>query len=167
MYSTPEELIAAFGLKELSHLATPQEYPPVPETLLSLTIFGGDRSEFTEEQILAADETLTTLQQALEFGQKEINSYVNCHYLLPLPTETVGANPLKERCNDIARYRLAKNYPSEEITKRYEDAKIWLRDIASGRAILLEPSNDTDSIEPQMNKVLVGRGRSCFDWSGY
>jgi phage gp36-like protein len=70
------------------------------------------------------------LQRALDDATSEIDSYVlAASYSLPLASVPIV---LREKCNDIARYRLDKWRNREDVRRRYEDALLWLQNLAKG-----------------------------------
>jgi len=74
------------------------------------------------------------LQRALDDATSEINSYIlAASYDLPLASVPIV---LREKCNDIARYRLDKWRNREDVRRRYEDALLWLQNLAKGLASL-------------------------------
>ena len=84
------------------------------------------------------------LQRALDDATSEIDSYVMAaSYTLPLVSVPIV---LREKCNDIARYRLDKWRNREDVRRRYEDALLWLQNLAKGLTSLGADSSG-DSIE--------------------
>jgi len=77
--------------------------------------------------------------RALADADEEINGYLRGRETLPLASVPAV---LKRVACDIARYRLFGISAPEEVRKRYEDARAWLRDVASGRVVLFEPTSD-------------------------
>jgi len=72
-------------------------------------------------------------QRAVDDASSEMDSYLASRYHLPL---TVTPAVLKVVCADIARFLLYKDQPLEEVRKRAEDARAWLKDLAKGYASL-------------------------------
>lgn len=76
--------------------------------------------------------------QALQDGTEEADSYVAARYTLPLPSVP---EPLSRAVCDIARFRLYKDRPTEQVTYRYERTIKWLEQLAAGKVLLtFEPS---------------------------
>jgi phage gp36-like protein len=74
------------------------------------------------------------LQRALDDASSEIDSYLlAASYTIPLTSAPIV---LREKCNDIARYRLDKWRNRDDVRRRYEDALIFLRDLSKGLASL-------------------------------
>jgi len=72
-------------------------------------------------------------QRAIDDASSEMDSYLATRYRLPLPSEPPV---LLVVCADIARFILYKDAPLEEVRKRAEDARAWLKDLAKGFANL-------------------------------
>lgn len=72
-------------------------------------------------------------QRAVDDASSEMDSYLASRYRLPL---TAAPVVLKVVCADIARFILYKDQPLEEVRKRAEDARTWLKDLAKGYASL-------------------------------
>lgn len=89
------------------------------------------------------------VDDALQDASEEIDSYLHGIYTLPLPNTP---NNLSRICCDIARYRLYFQQPTEEVTKRYDDAVKFLQRVQDGKATLaiLDENNDvTDTVAPR------------------
>jgi phage gp36-like protein len=82
------------------------------------------------------------VSRALDDATDEINVYIAKKYSLPLPSVP---GVLKRLCTDIAFYRLSSNAASytEEKRERYKDAIKTLEHIASGKASLGLPVQQT------------------------
>lgn len=84
------------------------------------------------------------IARALNAASGEIDSYLAVRYIVPWETPD---ELLTQFCVDIALYRLAlsRDVLSEEHRRRYEDAIKHLKDIAAGRAALVQPvTNDAN-----------------------
>lgn len=104
---------------------------------------------------------LTAVDGALTSASDEIDSYLAVRYTLPL---TSAPGILKQRCVDIAVYRLALSADvlSDEHRKRYEDAVSHLRRIGEGKAALVLPAPasgngaDTADVSASAQPIVVG-----------
>ncbi len=106
MYATRVELVRRFGETEIASLE--------------------DR-DGTGLPVAAVSE------DALADAAQEANSYLGVRYPLPLPnvpTPVVGA------VCDIARFRLYKDRPTDEVKYRYEQALKWLTMLAAGKVTI-------------------------------
>lgn len=84
------------------------------------------------------------VQDAIQDASEEIDSYLAAKYTLPLPSTP---NNLKRLACDIARYRLYFQQPTEEVRKRYEDAKEFLKGVRDGRNVLAILDNQNQVTE--------------------
>jgi len=113
-YATQQDLIDRFGNDELLQLA--------------------DRD--LDDAVDAA-----VVDGALADADELINTYIRKQYKLPLAT---APDRLVKLAADIARYNLHEEVPTEHVTKAYDDALKFLKDIAAGRAEL-----DVAGVEPE------------------
>lgn len=96
-------------------------------------------------------------QRAIDDATSEMDSYLASRYGLPLPTVPPV---LLVACVDIARFLLYTNAPTEEVRKRAEDARTWLKDLSKGYANLALPA-DPPAAQPASftaNRRLFRRG---------
>ena len=160
-YATPQNLLDWFDAQELAQLATPKRYPVIDALLLELTVSGGDRSAYTPEEIEAADAALAVINEALDASDAIIDSYLGQRYELPLSQTQIDASPLPRYCGDLARYQLADDQEVETITKRYDRALRWLRDLADGKASIGagEPEQASGAVVISGPSRIFGRDR--------
>lgn len=93
------------------------------------------------------------LDRAMATADSEASSYVGAAYKLPLPSVP---DVLKTFTADIARYYLYDEQATEQVTKRYERAISWLKDVVRGVVNL----GFTDSAsEPAESSVVVVSSR--------
>lgn len=71
---------------------------------------------------------------ALSDASEEIDTYIGVKFSLPLPSVP---EPLVRACCDVARFRMYKDRPTEEVKYRYERTIKWLEQIAAGKAVLV------------------------------
>ena len=71
------------------------------------------------------------LRQALNAATAEIDLYLKVRYSLPLAPESIP-EILVQWCRDIARYRLDRTQPDDDVRVRYEDSIKGLGQVASG-----------------------------------
>jgi phage gp36-like protein len=83
------------------------------------------------DNVGAGDEAVTA--RALEDASEEVDSYVAVRYQTPLPSVPA---PLARAVCDIARFRLYKDRPTEEVKYRYERSVKWLEHLAAGKVLL-------------------------------
>lgn len=73
----------------------------------------------------------------LDNATSKINTYLANKYTTPITDVSDYLN--KVTC-DIARYYLHKDRATEQVTKNYNNAIMWLKDIATGKAVLTNNS---------------------------
>ncbi|HAE40568.1 MAG TPA: DUF1320 domain-containing protein [Candidatus Riflebacteria bacterium] len=73
------------------------------------------------------------IEQALSDAEAEINAYLASRYALPLAE--VPETLVRLTCN-IARYQLYGSSLTEEVTKRYNDAIAFLKNVSRGDAVI-------------------------------
>lgn len=128
-YATPAQLLERIGARELSQIATPDDYAVVSPDLMRATIDAADRSAWTAEETTAADIALVRIVAALESAEAEIDTYLRGRYALPL---AVVPRVLTDAAQDIARYNLYEDAVPEAVTTRYDNAVGRLRGIGAG-----------------------------------
>lgn len=95
------------------------------------------------------------LGRALADAEAEIDGYLAARYALPLPT----VPPLLARIAcDIARYRLWEDQASEEVRRRYEDARRLLEAIGRGVVSLGLPANLPPDQKPALSMAAAKSG---------
>ena len=116
------------------------------------------------------------LQQALDAASAEIDLYLQRRYLLPLDSlvpldpEDPMAVPvfpgiLVQWCRDIARYRLDRFQPADDVRRRYEDAIHGLNAIAQGRMDLFDQVGNQGSAKAiARDRVWDDAGLAGFGW---
>lgn len=103
-------------------------------------------------------------QRALDDAKAEIDGYLAARYKLPLPT--VPALLGRLAC-DIARYRLWEDLASEEVRKRYEDARRLLENLSRGTVSLGLPADLPDAQRPGLSLAAAKTGPApVFDRTG-
>ncbi len=84
-----------------------------------------------------------TSEQAISDAVEMVNGYIAVQYPLPLPVTT---EPVKRAVAVVARYYLYKDKPTEIVRLDYEDVMSWLKNIATGKAVLNFPVQDDQPI---------------------
>lgn len=109
-------------------------------------------SRFSTDEVTVLEQTVGTggVERALQDAAEEADSYVAVRYTVPLPSVPA---PLKVAVCDIARFRLYKDRPTEEVKYRYEQAIKWLKALARGEATLtftpgLSPEEEANIVSP-------------------
>lgn len=109
-------------------------------------------SRFSTDEVTVLEQTVGTggVERALQDAAEEADSYVAVRYTVPLPSVPA---PLKVAVCDIARFRLYKDRPTEEVKYRYEQAIKWLKSLARGEATMvftpgLSPDEEASIVSP-------------------
>lgn len=98
-----------------------------------ITRFGDDELTQLTDRVGAGAADAAAVARALTDAEAEIDGYLAARYRLPL----ASVPPLLTRLAcDLARYRLWSDLASEEVRRRYEDARRLLESLASGRVTL-------------------------------
>lgn len=153
MYVTLIQLAEIPGALELAQVASDSHKPVVAAELMELTLRDGDRSDFTAEEIEAADEARDRIEQAAREATGLVDGYIGKRYRLPLP------NPpkiLATWARSITRYKLHANRISDErtdpIARDYRDALKFLEQVAKGQFSLgLDDPEDAGAGEVRMD----------------
>ncbi|MFW2122496.1 gp436 family protein [Acinetobacter ursingii] len=95
----------------------------------------------------AMQTSVSSIADALQDADEEIDSYIAVKYQLPLPS--VPSTLKRVACN-IARYRLYFQRPTEEVENRYKAEIDFLKRVADGKAVLniLNESNQVTEEKP-------------------
>lgn len=133
-YATPDDLLTWYGADELAGLVQPDDLATLPAALLRATLAGDDRSAWSAEEQEAADLGVIRFENAIDHAGRLMDSYLGERYGLPLDTAVVAESPLPRLCGAIARHALWDDQPAEEVTRGFEQAMSWLREVAVGKA---------------------------------
>lgn len=98
---------------------------------------------------------IAVLGRALADADAEIDGYLATRYRLPLPA--VPAALARIAC-DIARYRLWEDLASDEVRRRYEDARRLLESIAKGTVSLGLPADLPPAQQPALSLAAAKSG---------
>lgn len=141
-YVTPSQLVTQFGPKELAVIARPDDAASkvrITGELLRLTVDGGDRSAFSQAERDKADAILARMADAISRASQLMDSYIQLRHTIPLSATMIAANPLSSICGAIVRFFLSDDFATDETRTRHEMAIRWLKDLAKGDAILVDP----------------------------
>lgn len=127
-YATVDDLIARFGEAELIQ-----------------------RTDRTLSGVMDA----AIAQRALDDASAEMDGYLAARYQLPLPT--TPALLARIAC-DIARYRLWEDMASDEVRRRYEDARRLLEAISRGTVSLGLPASLPPEQQPGLSLAAAKSG---------
>jgi phage gp36-like protein len=102
-------------------------------------------------------ENAAALGLALKDATDEINSYLAARYTVPLAAGAVLGTLTRTAC-DIARYRLYKDRPTDEVAERYKGAVRYLKDLASGTAQIIFDPPLTDEVKATAETPMTAYG---------
>lgn len=113
-----------------------------------IDLFGRDEVVQLTDRDGDNDPDTAYLDQVLADTDAEMDAYLRVRYALPL-----SATPVRLRAVacDIARYRLYPLAVPEAVRQRYEDSRMYLKDVAAGRAELdlaTPPDPSADAASP-------------------
>lgn len=104
-------------------------------TKIDFAKFFSDREALNLTDVDGAGEVnLDVLNNALSEASQEVDSYIGVRYPLPLPDVP---SVVKRATCDIARYRLYKDRPTDEVKERFKSTVAWLKDVSNGVAVLM------------------------------
>jgi phage gp36-like protein len=139
-YITPAQLIERFSPEELAQRAAP-EGTRVSGELFVLTVSGGDRSAYSEDEISAADQALNRVSKVVEDACALIDGYVETRLTMPLPEVP---RLLLQIAGDVFRYLIYDDQLDVEsiIERRYRNAIKLLEQIRDGKLSVGAPIED-------------------------
>jgi phage gp36-like protein len=93
--------------------------------------------------------------KAIATGTARINSYIGARYALPLATVP---DEIRTACENLARAELYTAELLDAVKAQRDDTIAWLRDIASGKAILDAPAPAAADSSQTGNTILFDGG---------
>ncbi|MGH1429760.1 MAG: phage protein Gp36 family protein [Neptuniibacter sp.] len=165
MYATVQEMTLQYGLNEIAQLLDDEE-GNISSELLQAEL-DGDASSFTAEEQAAITRALNRADQIIQQQMNFIDSRIS-RYPVPLNDSKARTTPVHTCCMALARAALADDGTnlSEQVSKDRDFWRTWLRDIASGKAVLpgLTPISLGSGTQQQR---LSGEVKSSVDWGAY
>jgi hypothetical protein len=73
VYLTAADLEPLPGAHEVAQVATPEHLDVVPAELMRLTLTGGNRDDWSDDQVAAADATLSRVNTAIADAEQIID----------------------------------------------------------------------------------------------
>lgn len=134
MYITPAQLADRPGARELAQVATRDRSSIVQDDLMEATLRGTDRSAWSADEIVVADDALARINEAIADAKGVIDGFLGRRYTLPLTNEFPVVTAWSRQ---ITRYMLHKDRISNEqtdpILRDYRDAMKMLQLTANGQ----------------------------------
>lgn len=119
--------------------------------------FGSDELDSLLEGNEAAQDA--AIARSLLDASEEADSYITMVYSPPFPNIP---RPLTSAVCDIARFRLYKDRPTENVKYRYEQAIKWLVLVSTGKARLtFDPVPEEPVVELPLAPAAVGGQARC------
>lgn len=162
LYATPEQVIQAFGLREVTqYLADEQSL--LTEQLLLDTMAGAWTGAPSLEEQAAATAALARLNRKIQTVSNTMDGYLRNAVSLPLSADDANAGTLNECCMALVRCGLADD--PDNSTERMEACcdtwRAWLKDVSRGVVQLVSPSGET---VPGKSRVRSGQAVSAYNW---
>lgn len=165
MYATVQEMTLQYGLTEIAQLLDDEEGNISP-TLLQAAM-DGDSTAYTQEEQDAMTRALSRADQIIQQQMTFIDSRIS-RYPVPLSDSNARTTPVHACCMALARAAFADDGTnlSESVAKDRDYWRQWLRDVASGKAVLpgISPVQSSSGTPQQR---LSGEMDSSVDWSKY
>lgn len=168
-YATPAQVIAEYGLREITQLLT-DEQALLTEQLLqdALTVAAGGAwtGTPTADERAAATAAAARFMRKIETQSNFMDGFLRSAVTLPLSPADANMGTLNECCMALVRCGLSDD--PDNATERMDECcdrwRTWLRDVARGTAQLV-----TASGEELAGKARVRQGQavSRFNWSGF
>lgn len=162
-YITLDDLAERPGARELAQVATKEDARAVATDLMEATLRGADRSAWSVDQVVVADDALQRIQDAVTEAESLIDGYL-AKRSYPLPLSPVP-KLVTGWARDIARYLLHKDRGGKEdtdpIVRNYKDALKFLGLVADGKFNL--GAEDPIASNPALVDVRFESAPSVFD----
>jgi phage gp36-like protein len=140
-YSTALKMVRQFGAKELAEVAAPKDRALLPDTVLRKHVNGESITDEDPDVQLAAAEAVARIENAIAEAEGIADAYIGSGgYTTPLSTVPEYISGAVE---DIARWLLHKENPSEAVIERNRQARAMLDRVASGKMLIVEADGDT------------------------
>lgn len=137
-YVSHLQLAESPGARELSQVASSEYADLVDYSLMDASLRGSDRSNWSSEEITAADDALARIDAAIANADAMIDGFLAPRGYLPLTEKFVDVPAIVTVWSRaIARYLLHKDRVtdanSDPIVRDYKDAMTLLQQTASGK----------------------------------
>lgn len=161
-YATASQFVRQFGLNEAAALLCDEESLVTPE-LLAEAIAGQFDPDRSEAEIKAAQAALSRLGNILAEMSRLMDGYFRSAVALPLTDEQISAAPVATCCMELARCTLMDDpdNSTDLADTRYRQWRDWLRDIATGKIMLVAEQQAGSS------GIKSGRIPSRYNWGRF
>lgn len=168
-YATPLQVIANYGLKEISQLLADEE-GLLTEQLLkdAIAVAGGGAWSGNPSQAEkdAAINALARFNRKLETTSNFMDGFLRNAVTLPLAFDDANAGTLNECCMALTRCGLSDD--PDNSTERMDHCcdmwRTWLKDVSRGVVQLVNPIGSTIAGK---SRIRTGQAQSGYDWDSH
>ena len=168
-YATPAQVIAEYGLKEVTQLLSDEQQLLTEQLLLdAIAVAAGGlwTGEPTEADTAAATAALARLVRKIDTQSNFMDGFLRTAVSLPLAVDDANTGTLNECCLALTRCGLSDD--PDNATERMDECcntwRKWLRDVANGVASLV---NSAGQEVAGKSRVRQGAAGSAFDWTNH
>ena len=168
-YATPAQVIAEFGLREVTQLLADEQELLTEQLLLgaiAVAAGGAWTGSPSAAEIAAAQAALARLLRKIETVGNYMDGYLRSAITLPVSALDANLGTLNECCMALVRCGLADD--TDNATERMDECcnkhRAWLKDVARGVVSLV---NAAGAELPSGAKVRTGQAASNYNWGGY
>ncbi|MFI5443653.1 phage protein Gp36 family protein [Polaromonas sp. UC242_47] len=164
-YATPQQVIQAYGLKEVTQLLA-DEQDLLTEQLLTDAIAEVWTGAPSQEEKDAATGALARFVRKIETSSSFMDGYLRNAVTLPLSADDVNIGTLNECCMALVRCSLSDD--PDNATERMDDCcntwRAWLKDVSRGTVQLVNPAGET---LPGKSRIRFGPAASSYNWAAH
>lgn len=168
-YATPAQVIAEYGLKEVTQLLTDEQQLLTEQLLLdaiAVAAGGAWTGNPSQAEKDAANAALARLNRKLETQSNFMDGFLRTAVTLPLAVNDANTGTLNECCMALTRCGLSDD--PDNATERMDECcntwRKWLRDVANGVASLV---NNAGQEVAGKSRVRQGAASSRYDWAAH
>lgn len=168
-YATPSQVIAEFGLREITQLLTDEQNLLTEQLLLdAIAVAAGGAWTGTPAQADkdAATAALARFNRKLDTMSNFMDGFLRNAVTLPLAANDANAGTLNECCMALSRGGLSDD--PDNATERMDEVcatwRAWLRDVSRGTVQLVNPAGTT---VPGKSRIRSGQANSAYDWNRF
>lgn len=168
-YATPSQVIAEYGLREITQLLTDEQALLTEQLLLdALAVAAGGAWSGAPSQADkdAANAALARFTRKLDTTSNFMDGFLRNAVSLPLAGNDANAGTLNECCMALTRCGLSDD--PDNATERMDEVcatwRSWLRDVSRGVVQLVNPAGAT---VPGKSRIRSGQANSAYDWNAF
>lgn len=168
-YATPLQVIAEYGLKEITQLLTDEQALLTEQLLLdAIAVAAGGAWTGVPSQADkdAANAALARLNRKLVTVSSTMDGYLRNAVTLPLAGDDANSGTLNECCMALTRCGLADDpdNATELMLSGCDSWRVWLKDVSRGVVQLVNPSGQTVAGK---SRIRTGQAVSDFNWDAH